>query len=315
MGKTSTKDILAAICAPQRRTVAAERSYNAEIGVPLTIGRVEPDTELVHPRARDARLRPDRRALRVRPAGRRRDHERRPRAPREGRRPRRRRPGEGRADRGAPGGRDRRRPRGLPGRARRPRRRPGRRRRRVFDPPRAADALRRRSRSASRPATSPGTRSPRSRPRTRSASRRPSASRSSSPSGGTRSCRSPAAASLINDAWNANPVSMRAGARAPRRARRRTADDRACSATWPSSARTRPRVIARSARAAAELVDEVVAIGPQARRVRRPPRRHGRGGARAARGDAPPRRLRARQGRPGDGARARRRRAHAESTA
>ena len=46
MGKTSTKDILAAVCAPQRRTVAAERSYNAEIGVPLTIGRVEPDTEI-----------------------------------------------------------------------------------------------------------------------------------------------------------------------------------------------------------------------------------------------------------------------------
>jgi UDP-N-acetylmuramoyl-tripeptide--D-alanyl-D-alanine ligase len=46
MGKTTTKDILASICAPQRRTVAAERSYNAEIGVPLTIGRVEPDTEL-----------------------------------------------------------------------------------------------------------------------------------------------------------------------------------------------------------------------------------------------------------------------------
>jgi UDP-N-acetylmuramoyl-tripeptide--D-alanyl-D-alanine ligase len=46
MGKTSTKDILGAICEPQLRTVAAERSYNAEIGVPLTIGRVEPDTEL-----------------------------------------------------------------------------------------------------------------------------------------------------------------------------------------------------------------------------------------------------------------------------
>ena len=46
MGKTSTKDILASICAPQRKTVAAERSYNAEIGVPLTIGRVEPRTEL-----------------------------------------------------------------------------------------------------------------------------------------------------------------------------------------------------------------------------------------------------------------------------
>ncbi len=46
MGKTSTKDILAAVCARQRRTVAAERSYNAEIGVPLTIGRVQPDTEV-----------------------------------------------------------------------------------------------------------------------------------------------------------------------------------------------------------------------------------------------------------------------------
>ena len=46
MGKTSTKDILAAICEPQRRTVAAERSYNAEIGVPLTLGRVESDTEI-----------------------------------------------------------------------------------------------------------------------------------------------------------------------------------------------------------------------------------------------------------------------------
>jgi UDP-N-acetylmuramoyl-tripeptide--D-alanyl-D-alanine ligase len=46
MGKTSTKDILAAVCALQRRTVAAERSYNAEIGVPLTIGRVEEETEL-----------------------------------------------------------------------------------------------------------------------------------------------------------------------------------------------------------------------------------------------------------------------------
>jgi len=46
MGKTSTKDILAAICTPQRRTVAAERSYNAEIGVPLTIGHTEPETEI-----------------------------------------------------------------------------------------------------------------------------------------------------------------------------------------------------------------------------------------------------------------------------
>ena len=47
MGKTSTKDILAAICTAQARTVAAERSYNNEIGVPLTLCRVDPDTEIV----------------------------------------------------------------------------------------------------------------------------------------------------------------------------------------------------------------------------------------------------------------------------
>jgi len=46
-GKTSTKDILYAIAAPHRRTVANEGNYNTEVGVPLTIGRVEPDTELV----------------------------------------------------------------------------------------------------------------------------------------------------------------------------------------------------------------------------------------------------------------------------
>ena len=46
MGKTSTKDILAAICASQARTVAAERSFNNEIGVPLTVCRVGPDTEI-----------------------------------------------------------------------------------------------------------------------------------------------------------------------------------------------------------------------------------------------------------------------------
>jgi UDP-N-acetylmuramoyl-tripeptide--D-alanyl-D-alanine ligase len=46
-GKTSTKDILAALCAPHRRTIAAEASYNAELGVPLTLARLEPDTELL----------------------------------------------------------------------------------------------------------------------------------------------------------------------------------------------------------------------------------------------------------------------------
>jgi UDP-N-acetylmuramoyl-tripeptide--D-alanyl-D-alanine ligase len=46
IGKTTTKDLLAAICEPQRQTVAAERSYNNELGVPLTLCRLEPDTEL-----------------------------------------------------------------------------------------------------------------------------------------------------------------------------------------------------------------------------------------------------------------------------
>jgi UDP-N-acetylmuramoyl-tripeptide--D-alanyl-D-alanine ligase len=46
VGKTSTKDILAALCAPHAPTVAAEASYNAELGVPLTLCRLEADTEL-----------------------------------------------------------------------------------------------------------------------------------------------------------------------------------------------------------------------------------------------------------------------------
>jgi len=45
-GKTSTKDILAAICRPGARTVAADASLNNEIGVPLTLSRIEPDTEV-----------------------------------------------------------------------------------------------------------------------------------------------------------------------------------------------------------------------------------------------------------------------------
>ncbi|MFL5935169.1 MAG: UDP-N-acetylmuramoyl-tripeptide--D-alanyl-D-alanine ligase [Gaiellaceae bacterium] len=45
-GKTSTKDILAALCAPAARTIAAEASFNNEIGVPLTLCRLEPDTQV-----------------------------------------------------------------------------------------------------------------------------------------------------------------------------------------------------------------------------------------------------------------------------
>lgn len=46
-GKTSTKDILAALCRPVARTVAAEGGLNNELGLPLTLCRIEPDTEVV----------------------------------------------------------------------------------------------------------------------------------------------------------------------------------------------------------------------------------------------------------------------------
>jgi len=45
-GKTSTKDILAAMCRPHAKTVAAEGGHNNEIGLPLTLTRIEADTEL-----------------------------------------------------------------------------------------------------------------------------------------------------------------------------------------------------------------------------------------------------------------------------
>jgi len=45
-GKTTTKDMLAAIAGPQARTVAAERSFNNEVGLPLTLCRLELDTEI-----------------------------------------------------------------------------------------------------------------------------------------------------------------------------------------------------------------------------------------------------------------------------
>jgi UDP-N-acetylmuramoyl-tripeptide--D-alanyl-D-alanine ligase len=47
VGKTSTKDILAALLRPHFRTVAAEDGYNNEIGLPLTLCRIESDTEVV----------------------------------------------------------------------------------------------------------------------------------------------------------------------------------------------------------------------------------------------------------------------------
>jgi UDP-N-acetylmuramoyl-tripeptide--D-alanyl-D-alanine ligase len=47
VGKTSTKDILAALLRPHVKLVAAEAGYNNEIGLPLTLARIEPDTQIV----------------------------------------------------------------------------------------------------------------------------------------------------------------------------------------------------------------------------------------------------------------------------
>ncbi|HKC77666.1 MAG TPA: UDP-N-acetylmuramoyl-tripeptide--D-alanyl-D-alanine ligase, partial [Gaiellaceae bacterium] len=47
VGKTSTKDILAALLRPHLRTVAAPDGFNNEIGLPLTLCLVEPGTEVV----------------------------------------------------------------------------------------------------------------------------------------------------------------------------------------------------------------------------------------------------------------------------
>jgi UDP-N-acetylmuramoyl-tripeptide--D-alanyl-D-alanine ligase len=46
-GKTSTKDALGALCAAVTPTVYAEASRNNEIGLPLTVLRLEPDTDVL----------------------------------------------------------------------------------------------------------------------------------------------------------------------------------------------------------------------------------------------------------------------------
>ena len=46
-GKTTTKDILGALCAPHAPTIWAERSLNNEIGLPLTVCRLEPETRVL----------------------------------------------------------------------------------------------------------------------------------------------------------------------------------------------------------------------------------------------------------------------------
>ncbi len=46
-GKTSTKDILGALCSAATPTVWAAESQNNEIGLPLTVCRLEPDTAVL----------------------------------------------------------------------------------------------------------------------------------------------------------------------------------------------------------------------------------------------------------------------------
>ncbi|MDE3075072.1 MAG: UDP-N-acetylmuramoyl-tripeptide--D-alanyl-D-alanine ligase [Chloroflexota bacterium] len=46
VGKTSTKEIVAGTLAQRRRVLKSERNLNTEIGVPLTLLRIEPDDEL-----------------------------------------------------------------------------------------------------------------------------------------------------------------------------------------------------------------------------------------------------------------------------
>lgn len=47
VGKTSTKDLTLAACGTVRRTHASERSFNNELGVPLTLANAPADTEVV----------------------------------------------------------------------------------------------------------------------------------------------------------------------------------------------------------------------------------------------------------------------------
>jgi UDP-N-acetylmuramoyl-tripeptide--D-alanyl-D-alanine ligase len=47
VGKTSTKDVLAALLAPVARVVATSGNHNNEIGVPLTVFELEPSTEVL----------------------------------------------------------------------------------------------------------------------------------------------------------------------------------------------------------------------------------------------------------------------------
>ena len=198
------------------------------------------------------------------------DHEHRARAPRARRDGRERRARQGRADRGAAAGRHRGRARGAAARAvphahdieiRRfgHVEEPG-----VFrvgerdDPPR--DEL-----HGAPPARQHARRARRLR-RARRPRRRTARSTSSSRALREEELELPGGVLLINDCYNANPLSMRAALAAPRRARRRRGAASPCSARWPSWARRRSTTTARSARRGrGRGVDELIAVGPLAR--------------------------------------------------
>ena len=264
----------AAAAHDRRRGELQQRDRRAADALPARAGH-----RGLHPRARDARLRPDRRAVRVARPDVGVDHERSGRCTSscvgslEGVAR-----AKARADRRAAAGRDG----GRPGRALAVARddidvvplRRGRRRRRAFEPPRCE---RRSAASSQLHRAAPGarTRAARSPRSTRSGCPAPSGeSRSSSPRWRGEECELPGGGLLINDAYNANPVSMRA-ALEHLRARRGPPRASRSSATWPSSARRRPATTA-----------EVGARRRGARRRRAPRRR--RAGARlpAARGVA-----------------------------
>ena len=102
-GKTTTKDALASLCGGVTPTVAAEASRNNELGLPLTVFRLEPTPRCSSPRWECAASGRSRRSAR-RPAHALPRHVHRPGAPRARRHRGRRRARQRRGDRALPAG-------------------------------------------------------------------------------------------------------------------------------------------------------------------------------------------------------------------
>ena len=205
-------------------TVAAEASRNNELGLPLTVLRLEPDTGCSSPRWGCAGLGQIAELCDDRAARRRARHVHRAGASRARRHRRRRRARERRGDRRASAGRDRRRPgrraaaRAVPPRRpRRPALRPRLGRARTATPwrvPGRRGGEVRLELPVRRSATSPRTSSRRSPPTTRSGSRSTRAQEGAAAISLSRwrgeVHELPGGGLVVNDAYNANPVSMRA---------------------------------------------------------------------------------------------------------